>query len=220
MGPQLSGKHLRVRELRFPRPPLNFASYTIDSILLSGNYDILDDEASARSFAARLDEHAHGSSTKRRNFWKSSDGAREGSFTVTIDDDVPVEFCLLLDTKADDDQVVSGRDQVVFHGLPVGFSLYVRPATLPRTLPDGVDGPDAKRALDVVEKATNIYGDWRLLLDHFDFLRNREAQHTVLTSQILSRVMGWTLLEAFLVIAMATGQVLYWKKFFEQRRYL
>jgi hypothetical protein len=57
-------------------------------------------------------------------------------------------------------------------------------------------------------------------VDHFDFLRNREAQHQVLTSQILSRVMGWTLLEAGLVVAMALGQVMYWKKFFEQRRYL
>jgi hypothetical protein len=65
-----------------------------------------------------------------------------------------------------------------------------------------------------------INSDWQNLVDHFDFLRNREAQHHVLTSQILSRVMGWTLLEAGLVVCMALGQVMYWKKFFEQRRYL
>lgn len=67
---------------------------------------------------------------------------------------------------------------------------------------------------------TAINNDWENLVDHFDFLRNRESQHQVLTSQILRRVMGWTLFEAGLVICMALGQVMYWKKFFEQRRYL
>jgi hypothetical protein len=41
-----------------------------------------------------------------------------------------------------------------------------------------------------------------------------------MTEQILSRVMSWTLIEAALVILMATAQVIYWRKFFEQRRYL
>jgi hypothetical protein len=33
-------------------------------------------------------------------------------------------------------------------------------------------------------------------------------------------VIGWSILEAVLVITMAIAQVCYWKSFFEQRRYL
>jgi hypothetical protein len=84
----------------------------------------------------------------------------------------------------------------------------------------GEAGPDAKRALELVQRSVMINNDWQNLVDHFDFLRNREAQHAMLSSQILSRVMGWTLLEAALVVTMAIGQVMYWKKLFEQRRYL
>jgi len=110
-------------------------------------------------------------------------------------------------------------DEVEDEGLPVGFNLYVR-STLERTLPEGEGGPDAKRALQLVQDSIDIVAQWRTLLDHFDFLRNREAQHNILTSQILSRVMSWTILEAILVVTMAVAQVMYWKRFFEQRRYL
>jgi hypothetical protein len=41
-----------------------------------------------------------------------------------------------------------------------------------------------------------------------------------LTNEILARIMGWTVVEACVVIAMAVAQVMYWRKFFEQRRYL
>jgi emp24/gp25L/p24 family/GOLD len=57
-------------------------------------------------------------------------------------------------------------------------------------------------------------------MDHFDFLRNREGMQWQLMRQTFSKIMGWTILEAILVIAMAIAQVCYWKSFFEQRRFL
>jgi hypothetical protein len=65
-----------------------------------------------------------------------------------------------------------------------------------------------------------MQGHFQNLLDHFDFMRNREAVHVQLTNQINDRVMGWTIIEAILVITMAFAQVWYWKAFFERRRYL
>jgi hypothetical protein len=58
------------------------------------------------------------------------------------------------------------------------------------------------------------------LQDHYDFLRTRESINEALTDAIMSRVMGWTIAEACLVVFMAIAQVMYWRKFFEQRRYL
>ena len=124
-------------------------------------------------------------------------------------------FCMesseLQDKDVDDD---SARD----FRIQVGFDL--RMQMEPRALPDEELGPDAQRALDLVEAAAATERQWQNLLDHFDFLRNREAIHRQLTSQINDRVMGWTIIEAVLVVTMAVGQVWYWKKFFEQRRYL
>jgi emp24/gp25L/p24 family/GOLD len=90
----------------------------------------------------------------------------------------------------------------------------------PRTLDDGESGPDGERAAKLVEKAAKIHQDWDTLQDHFDFLRNREAIHEEMNDAIISRLTRWTYIEAFLVVGMATGQVMYWKKFFEKRRYL
>jgi hypothetical protein len=51
-------------------------------------------------------------------------------------------------------------------------------------------------------------------------VRNREAVHQDMNDAILSRLSRWTYVEALLVVGMATAQVLYWKRFFETRRYL
>lgn len=100
----------------------------------------------------------------------------------------------------------------------VGFS--IRVDNPPRSLASEEIGPDAERALKLAEKATQIHHDWEEMQDHLMFVRNREAIHMSMNDAILARLSRWTYIEAFLVIGMATGQVLYWKKFFETRRYL
>merc|ERR1719343_1928878 len=89
-----------------------------------------------------------------------------------------------------------------------------------RTLDDGESGPDGERASHLAEKAWEIHQDWDILQDHFDFLRNREGIHFEMNAGIMRRLAHWTYIEAALVIIMAVGQVMYWKKFFEKRRYL
>lgn len=56
--------------------------------------------------------------------------------------------------------------------------------------------------------------------DHQEYMRDRENRHSVLADTTLSRIMQWTVLEAIVLILISCGQVLYLKKFFEQRRYL
>lgn len=100
----------------------------------------------------------------------------------------------------------------------VGFN--VRFHNPVRTLDDAESGPDGERAAELVEKAWEIHQDWEILQDHFEFLRNREAIHFGMNDSIMKRLAHWTYFEALLVILMAVGQVMYWKKFFEKRRYL
>lgn len=90
----------------------------------------------------------------------------------------------------------------------------------PRTLEQDESGPDGERATKLVEKASKIHQDWDTLQDHFDFLRNREAIHEDMNYEIVSKLTKWTWIEAVLVCGMAVGQTMYWKKFFEKRRYL
>jgi len=176
--------------------------------VVTGNYDILHDDAGADVIKVTLE-------TTKEPFtalWKSNGDLTEESFSVSVNANTHVELCFAMADKPDDDDVMS-------NGIKVGFNVRVHSA-VERTLPEGENGPDSKRALDLISHVDQIVSHWQTLLDHFDFLRNREAQHTQLTSQILSRVMTWTVIESVLVIGMAVGQVLYWRKFFEQKRYL
>jgi emp24/gp25L/p24 family/GOLD len=110
-------------------------------------------------------------------------------------------------------------DSLAVNHVQLGFHIRVQSAW-PRALPDVELGPDAQRALSLLEAATTTEQHWHHLMDHFDFLRNREGVQWQLLRQTFAKIMGWTILEAFLVVTMAIAQVCYWKSFFEQRRYL
>ena len=136
-------------------------------------------------------------------------GTQEGDFKLEhIKASSKFSICFSNNARTDDED----------NEFDVGFNIrFHNPA---RSLEDGVSGPDAERASQLVDKAWEIGQDWDTLQDHFEFLRNREAIHFGMNNQIMTRLKHWTYLEALLVIIMATGQVMYWKKFFEKRRYL
>lgn len=105
--------------------------------------------------------------------------------------------------------------------ITVGFNVRIENTVeTVQTLPEGEVGPNAKRAIELMTSISVIERNWKNLMDHFDFLRNREATHIRLSEQINQRVIHWSIVEALLVVGMSIGQVLYWRKFFEQRRYL
>lgn len=143
--------------------------------------------------------------------WKSSNESTQEIFRVEVEPS-RYSLCFTSEITAEDNEE---REE---EGAMVGFSLRWIPP--PRALPDGEEGPEAKRALQLVDTASLVDNDWQNLLDHYDFLRMREANHRELIEAIFSRLWKWTLIEAFLVIFMAFLQVVYLRKFFEQRRYL
>lgn len=138
-------------------------------------------------------------------------GTREGNFRLDhtmIQPDSRYLLCFQNNDSDDDSE----------NDFDVGFSVHF--TNPPRALKEGEIGPDGERALKLVEKAIAIQEDWTNMEDHFDFVRNREALHREMHNSILSRLRRWNNLEILVVIGMATLQVMYWKKFFETRRYL
>jgi len=153
--------------------------------------------------------------SKINNVWTSNPNNAEEDFAVSVESNKRYRFCMESNALQEKDVA---DDNVSNFDIQIGFDLRMQMEA--RALPDEEAGPDAQRALDLVEAAAAAERQWQNLLDHFDFLRNREALTRQLSIQINNRVMRWTLIEAVLVVTMAVAQVWYWKSFFEQRRYL
>ena len=171
--------------------------------LSSGSYECLDDDVNEDAFSVSFSDQE-----TSEVLYQPKKGTLEGVFKFDnkLKQGKRYALCFENTSEEEDDE------------WDVGFSMRVTNAQ--RTLPDDELGPDSKRALQLVNKATAIHEDWSSLRDHFDFLRNREAVHKHLSDATMSRLQRWTWIEAILVTSMATGQILYWRRFFEQRRYL
>lgn len=203
----------QVRCLLFPRffkpfltPSLCFSSFSFIRFV-SGNFDcfeVTEEEVRAcRSIAAWI------SNQEGHLVWESKVGNSEELFFVKAQGRTKYELCFECNTDTDHTDAVN---------FELGFN--VRVVHSVRSLPEDELGPDAQRAMELLDTSRENEQQWQNLLDHFDFLRNREAMHRQLSASINSRVMSWTILEACLVITMAVLQVWYWKTFFEQRRFL
>jgi hypothetical protein len=174
------------------------------SYIRSGSFDILDDDVMANALSVSITNYDTG-----EYLFEAPTAAREGIFKLdSVAQSTRLALCFQNNDGTDEED----------NDFDVGFSLRV--SNLPRALEEGEIGPDGERALQLVKRATDIHQEWSSMLDHLDFVRNREAMHQDMNDAILSRLSRWTYIEAFLVIGMATGQVMYWKKFFETRRYL
>lgn len=172
---------------------------------ITGSFEVLHDDVDSYELAVKISKLDNGES-----LYESPADIQEGDFTLE-DVQPSSKFSICFQNNADDDDIENEFDL----GFNVRFDK--RPT---RTLDDGVSGPDGERASQLIDKAAKIHQNWNILQDHFDFLRNREGIHYGMNEEIMNRLSRWIYIEAFLVIAMSVGQVMYWKKFFEKRRYL
>ena len=105
----------------------------------------------------------------------------------------------------------------------VGFGVRVHPLPRGRNLEkttEDEEGPDSERAAILLDRGEQLLDDLADLMDHQAYLKLREEAHRELTERTFTRVVRWSVLEAVVLVAVASGQVLYLRKFFEQRRYL
>ena len=99
----------------------------------------------------------------------------------------------------------------------IGFALRVVPPS--RELEDEA-GPDNRLTAHLLELSDQLQDGLRNMADHQAYMRERENRHRMLAMLTFDRLMQWTVLEAVVLALISLGQVLYLKKFFEQKRYL
>lgn len=161
----------------------------------------MDDELSADPISVKvLDE-------KERTLYKSVPGESEAVFDLHVTQGG--RFSLCLSHKGDEEEDLDRT---------IGFAVRVRSTS--RALDNAIQGPDGEKALELIEWAEELTEEWDTLLDHYDYLREREVVQDDLAQKIFTRVMRWTIVEALLLISIATCQVLFYRRFFEKRRYL
>jgi len=173
---------------------------------LSGNYDCLDDEISPAPIGVTLYD------SKQTPIWRSQRGASEGTFSITGSG--KFELCIQNGRQGSDDYVADkdGFDR------QVGFAVRVVPPSSRGQ--DGEAGPDNRLTTNLLDLSANLMEGLHTMSDHQEYMRERENRHALLADMTLNRIMQWTILEAIVLTLISCGQVLYLKKFFEQRRYL
>lgn len=176
----------------------------LNPFFVRGSFEILHDDVDSYELAVRVVNLDTGEAIH-----DIPSGTQEGDFTIRdIKAASKYSICFQNNESTDDEE----------NEFDLGFN--VRFHNEARTLEEGELGPDGERASKLAEKAAAIHEDWYTLQDHFEYLRNREGIHYGMNNEIMTRLSRWTYIEALLVIGMAVGQVMYWKKFFEKRRYL
>ena len=200
----------RILLILFTFSRLDSLSLSLSLSSCSGNWDLLDDEVEGSYISAWITK-THGKSGVGSTVWHSEEEDHEEDFSFTVDAVGKYELCFELETDPENDDYAES--------YTVGFNLRLDPAVA-RAMDEGQAGPDTQQAMQIIESAHVVETNWYNLVDHYVYLRNRENLAVQMSEKIQDRVMGWTILEAIVVVTMAVGQVLYWKKFFETRGYL
>lgn len=141
--------------------PFTYLLFMYYFLLISGNFDLLDDEAKGEVVTATLtklsgkDGKHEGTGTV---LWTSSEEDTEDTFSFTVDAIGRYSFCISVQPSGDDDDAAAAREDT----YPIGFNLRLDP--LPRSLPSQESGPEAEIGMHLIETASSIEIDWRNLL--------------------------------------------------------
>ncbi len=208
----------------------------------SGSFDMLDDKLSANPVTAVLFDYE-----SEKVLWHSKPGTSEGSFTLLnkgkfhfcfgngaggykTEEDKKREMMKLQGHPAyeEDDEYnmdfdYSNRDGMNRH---IGFSIRVVPAensmlAKHQEMNSEKEGQQGEKQTNkLVHLTYQLRDKMELLLDHQEYIKNREALHRHVVEETFTMVMRWTFLEAFVLTVIACAQVFYLKRFFETKRFL
>lgn len=152
-------------------------------------------------------------SSSSRIFYRSRRGATEGNFKVQVTKGQRLDMCVQngiyasgrrkTPIKNEDEE---GPERIV--GLTYSFE---------------EKDPNMElhsQNVKLLSATRNVFREIGRLKDHYAYVRAREALHRETVEATFSRLMSWTLLQGFTVVLIAVGQIMYFRRFLEQRRYM
>jgi hypothetical protein len=181
--------------------------------LLTGNWDMLDDELSTEPLHIMIIQPSNGVI-----YYKSPLDASEGTFSVKLDPRQKLAVCVQngLGRRRNPRSKAkpSYADKAGHDGLPrtVGLVINVDVRDVTLELKD--------TSTKLVGSATDLARRLKDLINHHTYMRSREAKHRELVETTFSHLLLYTCLEAALVIVMALGQIMYVRRFLERKRYM
>lgn len=176
--------------------------------ILYGNFDLLDDNLSSEPVSVVIidakEEHV---------LFRSRRKSSEGVFRVHLKTDQKVNLCLQnglvtagRGRKSPSAKAHDGQDRLI------GFTYIIEPKDEKAEI-HAQQGKNIRAAGELTRALGN-------LINHHQFMRTREGKHREVVENTFSQLMWWLILEALIVIAIAGGQILYFRNFLERRRYL
>jgi len=165
---------------------------------------MLDDELSADPLVVMLQD-SNGDTR-----WHSEHGQTEGTFFLETEGG-RYSLCIVNGFEGGDD-LTANNDGMA---RTVGFALRVTP--LQFATPEGAE---ELKTSELLSATARLNVGFQTMEDHQSYLKNREIQHRNLVEKTFQRVVLWTVIEAVVLVIVATGQVTYLKTFFEKRSYL
>ena len=188
-----------------------------------GNYDMLDDDYTADASSITSQNNIPESVTvviteivKHRVLHRSRRGTRGGNFKVDVIPGQKVRICvqngIILGTGGSSFGKKQRKPIPDDVERTVGFQFSFEERNVHLEL-------QAQNGKLVVATRTLIR-ELNRVIDHYGYMRAREAKHRETVEGTFSQLMNWTLLQGVAVIVVAAGQILYFRRFLEQRRYI
>jgi hypothetical protein len=159
--------------------------------LLSGNFDVLDDNLSPDPVTVKLLDH------NNNVLYASQKGLSEDIFRVEAEG--RLNLCIQNGITHE------SRDDL---DRSVGVSLLIS------------GNNKYNSTFKLMGAAQNLQSKLWDLQTHHDYMRNREAAHRQVTEQTFTYVVRWTIGEFVALVAIAIAQVMVLRTFFERKRYI
>jgi hypothetical protein len=176
--------------------------------VLYGNFDHLDDELSSDPVSVVVID-----SQQQHVLYRSKRRSSEGEFKIDIKQDQKVTLCIQngivtagRGRKTPSERSHDGQDRTI------GFTFSVEPKNEVQELSTKND--------KILQTASDLTRELRNLYNHHEYMRTREGKHRELVEMTFSQLMMWVILEGVTVIMIAGGQILYFRRFLERRRYM
>lgn len=183
--------------------------------LLTGDYEMITDEGlSSDPLLVYIME----SGKNGKILWRSSKGEPSGSFRVPISGTLRGYWLCMQNSSHGPDDTSQEPEHPDHVTRSIGFSfrvesLYEMPAPLPLVFTD-------QQLEEWKEKSEAVQFEMQTLVNHHDYMRMRESDHRAVVEKTFVETLRWTLLEVSMVVLVAAGQVMYFRRFLERKTFL